>query len=68
MFWQHSMASAGVVIPEQSTTYAPRAIARNATKNVLPRCIYFKLNAKEHRSQGAGQLRLSLDHKMNRRD
>src|SRR5438045_2258393 len=44
--WQHSMASAGVVIPKQSTKYAAIAVATSTSKSVLPKRICFKLDAR----------------------
>jgi len=46
MDWQHFMASAGVVEPEQSKTYATSAVATNATRIGRRRRIRFKLSAK----------------------
>ena len=46
MDWQHFMASAGVVVPEQSKTYATSAVATLATRIGRQRRIPFKLSAK----------------------
>ena len=46
MDWQHFMASAGVVVPEQSKTYATSAVATNTTRISRPTRIDSRLSAK----------------------
>jgi hypothetical protein len=42
---QHFITWSGAVTPEQSTTYAARAVTTSTTKIVRPNRIHFTLNA-----------------------